>query len=255
MNMVVKGMIFAAGLGTRLKPFTLNHPKAMVSVGGIPMLKRVIDKLIRAGITEIVINAHHFAEEIINYAASLEIADCRIYISHEKEQLLDTGGGILAARQWLEDADAVLIHNADILTDVNLGRLLENHSKSKAEVSLLVANRETSRYLYFDSLNKRLRGWSDIRNGAVRPAKFIPDAGKMVQRAYAGVHVFNPSIYNKLERYREKVGEVFSIIPFYVDSCNTLDIRGYEQDDSYHWLDVGKPDSLKLAEDLIKIFK
>lgn len=248
-------MIFAAGLGTRLKPFTLSHPKAMVRLGDKPMIERVIERLIQAGIDEIVINVHHFADEIINYVSSRHFDGVRIYISHEKEVLLDTGGGILSARKWLEDADAVLVHNADILTDVDLNRLIDAHKTSKADVTLLVAERNTSRYLYFNPADYRLEGWCDVRNGAVKPSGFIPDNDTMLCRAYAGVHVFDRNIFTPLEDYRTRVGDVFSIIPFYVETGEFLDIRGYEQVEDYHWLDIGKPESLKEADCLIKILK
>ena len=253
--MATKAMIFAAGLGTRLKPFTLAHPKAMVRVGDKPMLEHVIERLSRAGIKEIVINVHHFADEIIDYVSSGRFSGTEIFISDERGLLLDTGGGILAVRHWLEDADKVLIHNADILTDVDLNLLLKTHSASKADVTLLVAERKTSRYLYFKPDDYKLLGWCDVRTGAVKPDSFSPNNETMLCRAYAGVHVFNTSIFSQLEEYRDHVGEVFSIIPFYVENSPKLYIRGYEQTSDYHWLDVGKPESLRQANELIDIFE
>lgn len=253
--MAVKGMIFAAGLGTRLKPFTLHHPKAMARVGGKPMVERVIDKMIGIGINEIVINVHHFANEIIEHVSSLNVGDAKIYISWEKETLLDTGGGILAARKWLEDADSVLIHNADILTNIDLPKLIEVHQASGSDVTLLVGERRTSRYLYFNDETLRLEGWCDVRNGAVKPASFVPDHKTMLQRAYAGIHIFDTKIFQYLEKYKESVGDVFSVIPFYVENSRIMDIRGYVQKEDYLWLDIGKPESLEEADNLINLIE
>lgn len=253
--MGIKAMIFAAGLGTRLKPFTLNHPKAMVEVGGRPMLEHVIRRLVRAGITEIVVNVHHFAQEIIEYIKHNPTEGVKIYISNEESVLLDTGGGILNARQWLKDADAVLVHNADILTDVNIPAILDDHTRSDADATLLVAERDTTRYLFFDRNTGKLRGWKNFFTDAVKPADFIPNLELMDKRAYAGVHVFNPRIFTHLEQYAKENGKVFSIIPFYIANCNILDIREYEQSSPYHWLDIGKPETLVFAEELLPKLK
>lgn len=243
----IKGLIFAAGLGTRLKPFTLNNPKALVPVGGKPMLEHVIDRFVALGINDIVINVHHFADKIIHHIATHPRPGVTFHISDESDLLLDTGGGILHARNLLDSADAVLVHNADILSDVNLGALIDNHIASGNMATLLVAERETSRYLYFDNVTMRLRGWSDLRNGAVRPSGFVRDDKTMRRRAFAGIHVFNPTIYPKYSDFAFDAGPVFSIIPFYTTYCADIPVGGYEQSEPYNWFDVGKPESLDLA--------
>jgi len=242
------GMIFAAGLGTRLKPFTLDNPKALVPVGGVPMLERVVRRMVRSGVNDIVINIHHYADKIRRFLKENNNLGANIVLSDESDLLLDTGGGILNARPLLEKADAVLVHNADVLTDVDLGAMLRNHERSKADVTLLVAKRETSRYLYFDRDNQRLRGWANIKTGETRPDGFMPTDNEPL--AYAGVHVFSPRIFPALENYGN-ANPVFSIIPFYTANVDNLDIRGYVQKTEYTWLDVGKPDTLEIANLII----
>lgn len=248
MNRRVVGMIFAAGLGTRLKPFTNDNPKALVSVGGVPMLERVVKRMMRSGINDIVINIHHYADKIRRFLAEHNNFGANIMLSDESDLLLDTGGGILKARPMLEDADAVLVHNADVLTDIDLEDMLRNHEQGGADVTLLVAKRETSRYLYFDRTNHRLRGWANIKTGETRPAGFVPAKNKPL--AYGGVHVFSPRIFQLLESYGKKES-VFSVIPFYVDNVDNINLRGYVQKTEYTWLDVGKPDTLEIANLII----
>ena len=146
----MKAMIFAAGLGTRLKPFTDFHPKALAEVCGRPMLGVVIERLKMAGISEIIVNVHHFADQIVDYLHRNNDFGVRLHISDETSELLDTGGGILAARRWLDGDEPFVVHNADILTDVDIAGMLSVARSTGAASTLLVASRVTKRYLLFD---------------------------------------------------------------------------------------------------------
>ncbi|MDE5672058.1 MAG: NTP transferase domain-containing protein, partial [Duncaniella sp.] len=140
----MNAMIFAAGLGTRLGAITRTKPKALVEVGGEPMLKRVIVKLKNAGVSKMIINVHHLADEIISYLRANDNFGVDIQISDERSLLLDTGGGLLKAGQFLNDGEPIIVHNADILTDFDISRMLDSHIESKADAPLLVADRRTS---------------------------------------------------------------------------------------------------------------
>ena len=150
----MKAIIFAAGLGTRLRPLTNDRPKALVEVGGVAMLEHVIKRLINHGIDEIVINTHHFGDKIIEFVKTKNNFGITIHISDERDLLLDTGGGILKARKWLDGNDPIIIHNADILTDFDLHKMVKQHVDNNADVTLLVTDRKTSRYFY---INKNAR--------------------------------------------------------------------------------------------------
>lgn len=245
----MKAMIFAAGLGTRLRPLTNDRPKALVEIGGKTMLERVITKLDRAGFDDITINIHHFGEKIIDFLDRNGNFGLNIHISDERDMLLDTGGGILKARQWLDGDEPFLVHNADILTDVDLNSMYNSHIESGAMATVLVKDRKTSRYLVFDNL-MRLQGWINKTTGETRPHGFFPCEGTR-ELAFGGLHVISPSIFGELKKYSQ--GQpVFSITPFYVDECRNLLINGFEQDEPYTWLDVGKPETLREAEILVQ---
>ncbi len=241
----MKAMIFAAGLGTRLRPLTNDRPKALVEVGGITMLERVINRLKKHGIEEIVINVHHFGDKIIEFVKANNDFGITIHISDERDMLLDTGGGILKARQWLDGDEPIIIHNADILTDFDLHKMVKQHIDNKADATLLVADRKTTRYFYIDESNQ-LRGWTNIATKEVKPANYLAsDEDKML--AFGGVHIVSPSIFDELLRYNTE--PKFSITPFYVDKCNDLKIMGYTPIEKYQWHDIGKIESIKIAEE------
>ena len=244
----MKAMIFAAGLGTRLRPLTNDRPKALVEVGGKTMLERVIIKLAKAGFDDITINIHHFGEKIIEFLEHNENFGLNIHISDERDLLLDTGGGILKAQPFLDGDEPFLVHNADILTDIDLRAMYHNHIESGAMATLLVKERQTSRYFVFDD-DYRLQGWLHKSTGETRPSDFIYREG-MHELAFGGIHVISPSIFEPLEEYSQGQAK-FSITPFYVDECHTHLINGYLQDTPYTWLDVGKHETLKLAEEMV----
>lgn len=241
-------MIFAAGLGTRLRPLTDNKPKAMVPIAGKPMLQHVIENLKSYGFNDIIINVHHFGEQIIDFVKDNNNFGINIAISDERGELLDTGGGILKAKSFLDGEEPFLVHNADILTNLNLKDLYNYHINHKADATLLVAPRTTQRYLVFDNTN-RLCGWTNIATGECRPAGFDASAEGLAKLAFGGVHVISTSIFKALREYTDK--HKFSITPFYVDTCRILKIMGYQPAEHYNWFDIGKPETLALAEKFI----
>ncbi len=244
----MKAMIFAAGLGTRLRPLTNDRPKALVEIGGKTMLERVITKLSTTGFDDITINIHHFGEKIIDFLRENDNFGLNIHISDERDLLLDTGGGILKARHLLDGDEPFLVHNADILTDIDLHAMYQSHLESKAMATVLVKDRKTSRYFVFDN-DHRLQGWINRSTGETRPDGFVHREG-MHELAFGGIHIISPSIFNELEKY-SKGQPKFSITPFYVDECHNHLIKGYVQSTPYNWLDVGKPETLKEAEILL----
>jgi len=245
----MKAMIFAAGLGTRLRPLTNDRPKALVEIGGKTMLERVIVKLAEAGFDDITINIHHFGEKIIDFLEKNNNFGLNVHISDERDLLLDTGGGILKARPFLDGDEPFLVHNADILTNIDLLAMYQRHAESGAMATLLVKDRKTSRYFVFDD-DYRLQGWINKSTGETRPEQFVHREG-MHELAFGGIHVISPSIFQELESY-SKGQPKFSVTPFYVDECHNHVIKGYVQDAPYTWLDVGKPETLKEAEDEVK---
>ena len=240
-------MIFAAGLGTRLGRITETCPKALVEVGGMPMLGSVLRKVAEAGATAAVVNVHHHADMVKEYLQKFS-AGIPVEVSDETDLLLDTGGGVAKAAPMLRrmlDADrAVLLHNADILTDFPIRPMLEAHIASGADATLLTSSvRESSRQLLF-SAEGRLEGWRNCRTGEVK-GREAPRA-----MAFGGVHIIGTRVLDALEAYSAAHGKVFSITPFYVDNHDSLDIRAYEPEDDYRWIDIGRPESLARAREL-----
>ena len=241
-------MIFAAGLGTRLRPLTNDRPKALVEIGGKTMLERVINRLAVAGFDDITINIHHFGQKIIDFLEAHDNFGLNLHISDERDMLLETGGGILKARHFLDGEEPFLVHNADILTDLDLLAMYQSHVESGALATVLVKERKTSRYFVFDD-DYHLQGWLNKSTGETRPAEFVYRDG-LHELAFGGIHVISPSIFEELKRYSQGQAK-FSITPFYVDQCHNHLIKGYVQETPYTWLDVGKPETLKEAEELV----
>lgn len=241
--MRIKGMIFAAGIGNRLRPITDTCPKALVEVGGIPMLEHNIAKLERTGITEIVVNAHHFAPMIHKFAA-LRHGKATITVSDESALLLDTGGALAKASGLLADADAVVLINADILTDLNIGEMLQKHLDSGADATLLAWHRNSSRKLLLSG-DGCLMGWIDMSTGKTRPTYLEVD--KLIPMAFGGVHIISQKIIAAAVNEVNHSGPVFSITPFYVDNASNLDIRAFTPSGNFNWFDIGSVDKLELA--------
>lgn len=245
---MIKGMIFAAGIGSRLRPLTDNMPKALVEVGGRPMLRRVIDKMAAAGVGEIVVNVHHFADMVEKYIAE-ECGDCsaKIIVSDERDTLLDTGGGLLKAAEYLSDAEAIVVHNADILSDSSLDLMIAYHGYRDGMATLMVDPlRESSRRLLFDA-DLRLHGRINQSTGAVAPFD-LADIDTLEKAAFSGIHVVSPDIFASLAEYSQTKGsQVFSITDFYAERCAGLPIYGYVAERPSMWFDIGRPESLESA--------
>ena len=227
-----QAMIFAAGLGTRLKPLTDTMPKALVPVGGRPLLWHVVMKLKDSGFERIVVNVHHFAQQIIDYLAANQNFGLDIRISDESEKLLETGGGIKKALPLFDPHSPILIHNVDILSNVDLSQL-------DVDVpTLVVSERKTKRYLQFDE-SMRLIGWKNIETGEVKGRE-----GRSL--AFSGIHVFHPSLFPLLNDWPER----FPVMDFYLKVCAHHLVRGIEVK-NLQLLDVGKLDTLEQAKSFI----
>lgn len=229
----MKAMIFAAGLGTRLKPLTDTMPKALVPVNGEPMLKMVIDKLIAAGYDDIVINIHHFASQIRDYVADNDNFGVRINFSDESDLLRDTGGGIKFAEPLLGKEESFLVHNVDIDSNLDFGWFREQH-RDDAAATLLVSRRETSRYLLFDD-DMSLVGWQNIKTGEIRSPYGNIDPDQCTPLAFSGIHYASPSIFPLMQDFPD----VFGIIDFYLSICRTHIVRGVVPD-GFKVRDLGK---------------
>ncbi|MBO7128654.1 MAG: NTP transferase domain-containing protein [Prevotella sp.] len=245
-----QAMILAAGLGTRLKPLTDTMPKALVPVGGVPLIDLTIRRLIGFGYEHFVVNVHHFAQQIIDHV-SVQDYGRMVQFSDETAQLLETGGGLKAAASLFEDDEPILIHNVDILDNVDYDWFSRQHQENEGAV-LLVSRRQTKRYLLFDNA-MRLMGWKNIETGEVRsPYEYIRRTGlsqhgeELNMFAFSGIHSFSPQLFPLMARFPDK----FSIIDFYLSICHRTNISGLIKDD-LHVLDVGKLDSLKAAEEFI----
>lgn len=239
-------MIFAAGIGSRLRPITDSIPKALVPVGGVPMLQRTLLRLKEAGFDDVTINIHHFGQQIIDFLQQHDFFGMDIHISDERDELLDTGGGILKARPFLEGNAPFLVHNVDILSDIDLGQVYDTHVQSGADATLLVSDRITTRKLLFD-MDMRLNGWLNHTTGEVKPEGFVVHPELHRELAFEGIHVISPTIFNYMGEGTAWQGK-FSIIPFYLSVCRQLHLQGYELKD-ITWFDIGKPETLQKAKE------
>ncbi|MDR0430839.1 MAG: nucleotidyltransferase family protein [Tannerellaceae bacterium] len=238
----MKAMILAAGLGTRLKPLTETMPKALIPVNGKPMLEHLILKLKVAGFREVVVNIHHLGEQIIDFLDANDNFGMKIKISDERDYLLDTGGGIKHAAKYLEGDEPFLVHNVDIVSDIDLKSLYEQHARNDALATLFVGKRETTRYLLFDKDNK-LCAWRNRDTGEIK--SFFPnfDLRKHNEYAFGGIHVISPKIFEWMEEWTGK----FSIINFYLSVCPKVNIYAY-QAKNVSLIDIGKSEALAKAE-------
>lgn len=241
-------MIFAAGIGSRLRPITDSIPKAMVEVCGITMLQHTIMRMADADITDIVVNVHHHASKIVDFLADNAMFGLNIAVSDESAQLLDTGGGLLKAAPLLQGADAIVLHNADVFTDISLQRLLEKFEHEGADAMLAVRHRSSSRYLLCDD-KQRMRGWINVNTGEIKPPTLkTGEADTLDKVGFCGIHVIRASsVMPQLREYADVAGRVFSMTPFYIDRCDSLDIRVDMADEQASWFDIGRPETLALA--------
>ena len=240
----MKAMIFAAGLGTRLKPFTDHMPKALVPVAGKPMLEHVILKLKSFGVDELVINVHHFAQQIIDFLKEKDNFGIKIWISDETDELLETGGGIKKASPFFNEP--FLVHNADILSNVDLKAMYDYHITNRNDATLLVSSRKTVRYLLFDETN-RLCGWVNKDTLQTKPEGFIYQPEVQKEHAFGGIHIISPTLFKYMgDQWTGK----FSIMDFYLQTCKEAQLGGYIKED-LQLIDIGKPEMLAKAEEFI----
>ncbi|MFL9834732.1 nucleotidyltransferase family protein [Chryseobacterium terrae] len=237
----MKALIFAAGKGTRLKPFTDHHPKALAKVNNVPLLERNIKYLKSFGITDFVINIHHFGDQIVAFLKKNDNFGCKIEISDESEELLETGGGLIFAKQFLNHGEDFLIMNADILTKINIDDFVSYHKEIKDFATLAVSDRESSRKLLFND-DLVLRGWLNVQTGEQRLAEFNKGFRAL---AFSGVHCINPVIFDKIKRKGK-----FSVMEEYLDLMQTEKIHGFVHDSIL--VDVGRPESVMEAEKYFK---
>jgi len=240
---MLNAMIFAAGLGTRLRPFTNSKPKALVELAGKTLLERAILKLIKLKVDRIVINVHHYAGLIEDFLKENNNFGADIRISDEREELLDTGGGLKkAADLFIPDAP-VLIYNVDVLSSLDLSCLLAKHKETGALVSMVMRKRESSRYLYFSRENQ-LTGWKNCKTGETKVAgKEMNDSKPL---AFSGIHLIDQKLFSLITEEGK-----FSIIDLYLRLAGNEKMLAYI-DESKIWVDLGKPEQLKIAEELIK---
>ncbi len=237
---ITRAMIFAAGLGTRLKPWTDHHPKALAVVNGKPLLQRNIEYLQQYGIANIIVNVHHFADQIIRFLEANNNFGIDIRVSHEEGEPLETGGGLQKAAWFLKEADPFLVMNADILTDLDIHTMLDFHKKHQPLVTLAVTDRNSSRAFLFNKDN-RLCGWQNAKTGEEK--RPVP-ADQYIPRAFSGIHLMDPAIFSLLT----ETGK-FSLVDVYLRLAVSRVIMGYDHSGS-KLIDVGKPESIRQAEEL-----
>lgn len=235
-------MILAAGLGTRLRPWTLYHPKALVEVGGKPMLGRVIDSLRKAGFDDLTVNIHHFGDQIVEFLAGFPGGE-RIHVSDERDLLMDTGGGVVKASDFtFRTPDPLLVHNVDILSNANLVDLMEEHIRTGADATLLVSDRPSGRKLVFTS-DMRLKGWHSVADGKYRPENLLIESGDH-ELAFSGIYILSESAVKKM---KEQFGSApFPIMDFFLSNISSLHLSGYRVND-LKLIDIGKPETLEQA--------
>jgi NDP-sugar pyrophosphorylase family protein len=242
----VKAMVLAAGLGTRLRPLTDNRPKALVEIAGRTLLEITLCRLRAFGISEVITNVHHFPEMIIEYLEKNENFGMRIEISRE-EILLDTGGGLKkAAPFFLENSNSrekpFILHNVDVLTTIDLGRLVDFHNQSQALATLAVQARKTSRYLLFDQQLQLCR-----RSGSNQKTEMVRNPTQSEALAFSGIHVISPRIFSAMTEEG-----VFSIIDSYLRlAAQGERIVGFRSDE-YYWRDLGRPENVARATEDLK---
>ena len=236
----MKAMIFSAGLGTRFKPWTDKHPKALAVVNKKTLLQRNIEYLQKFDINDVVVNVHHFPEQVIKALERHKGWGSNVEISDESDALLDTGGGLMKAKDLLNDGEAILTINVDILTELNLKQFLSHHQQQNAVITLAVMDRKSNRYLLFNKYD-RLIGWRNTKTGE---EKIAIQAKDIFQKAYSGIALFQPEVFDLVK----STGK-FSLIDMYLDLAEGNKIAGYDHTGD-RFVDVGKPEGLTVAEQM-----
>jgi N-acetyl-alpha-D-muramate 1-phosphate uridylyltransferase len=239
----MKAMIFAAGLGTRLKPHTDHLPKALVPVAGKPMIEHVILRLKTFGINDIIVNVHHFAEQVIDFIQSKNDFGIHVEISDETGLLLDTGGGLKKADWFFDDGVPFILHNVDVLSNINLDAMMAFHNAHQSIATLAVSERESSRYFLFDR-EMRLCGWENILKNE-RIVNIIPGY-ELARMAFSGIHIIDPLIFN----YMIEEGR-FSLVNMYLRLLKEHPVYGFTHN-ANQWIDMGRPSDVERAETLIR---
>ncbi len=233
-NLDMKAMLFAAGRGTRLQPLTSQLPKCLVKAGNKTLLEHNIMLLKKAGVDSLVINVHHLAQQVIDFVDAHDF-EMDIQISVE-EELLETGGGLLFAANHFRGEEAFFVSNSDIYTNLDLGALLANHLDKKSLATIAVADRETSRYLRFNS-KRLLCGWENRRT----KEEISWNNDSFQTHAFNGIQVLSPKIFD----YMKDFDRSFSTIPVYLKAAKAgARITAYTMDDAY-WIDIGTPEKLE----------
>ena len=234
----MNAMIFAAGIGKRLQPISEQTPKALVKLAEKTMLQIVAEKLALLGVKKIVVNIHHHPEKMRRFISKLNYQGIELVISDESDSLLETGGGLLKAKPYFLANEPVIIHNVDVLSNIDLTAMLDFHLRSNAMATLAVSRRKTSRYFLFDE--GRLAGWENTKTGQMIICN--PQPGQqLIRRAFSGVHIIKGELLNLIT----ETGS-FSINDVYLRLANEHSILGFEHDASY-WADIGTPEKLDNA--------
>ncbi|MCW3079349.1 sugar phosphate nucleotidyltransferase [Segetibacter sp.] len=236
---VTKAMILAAGIGSRLKPWTDSHPKALALVNGKSLLQRNVEYLQRYGIKDVVINVHHFAEQIVEAINKNNGWGSNITISDETAKVLETGGGLLKAADYLQDRNPIVLMNVDILTELNLVAMIGYHQEKKPLATLATTNRSTSRYFLFDEGNN-LCGWRNVSTGEEKLAEALK--GNETQKAFTGIHIIEPRMLSLITQQGK-----FSMVDVYLDLMKQHTIKSFDHSEA-RMIDVGKPESIAKAE-------
>jgi NDP-sugar pyrophosphorylase family protein len=236
----MKAIIFSAGLGTRFKPWTDKYPKALAIVNGKSLLQRNIEYLQQYGIKDVVVNIHHFPQQIIDAIKQNKGWGSNVVVSDESNEVLETGGGLIKARHLLDGDKPFISLNVDILTNLDLGKLIAFHNQHKPLVTFGITNRKSSRVLLFDE-NNRLCGWKNLQTGET---KISIDKPNLKEMAYSCVVVYEPKIFSLIKQTGK-----FSIMDSYLDLAAEHTILGYDHSGD-NLVDVGKPESVAVAEKL-----
>lgn len=243
----MKAFILAAGLGTRLRPLTDNKPKALVEVNGKTLLDHAVDVVKKAGATSITINVHHFSDLMKEYVANRNYG-VPTYISDESDLLLDTGGALNHAAEFLNGDEPVLVHNVDIMSTINLNEALESHRCSGAIATLICNTRNSSRHLL--AIDGNLNAWENTTNGARKPDFTDQERANMQPFSFSGIHILSPNIFPYLKEYSDKFGAKFSVIDFYLDLCRKEKVSIYQTEGVV--FDCGKIETIAQAEQVFK---
>jgi len=239
----MKAMIFAAGLGTRLKPYTETMPKALVPVAGTPMIEILIRHLLKNGINQIIVNVHHFSGQLVGFLNENDNFGADIAISDESEKLLDTGGGLKKAAWFFDDGKPFLVQNVDVISNLNYKEMLDWHNFKGALCTLAVCDRKTSRYFLFDD-QMQLSGWENKKTAERRIIN--REANSLREFAFSGIHIIDPKIFSLLHQDGR-----FPIVDTYLELAEKYKIIGFEHDPA-NWMDMGKPEDLSKAEQILK---